>query len=355
MYVFGGYSGEGNTDDLYALHLSSEWFSMLDRYLVRMRNAAQRWFKFDNVGPSPHSRSAHTMASDGTRVFVLGGYSEGARSDEISLIHVFDTSMCVRFVNLSGQPSKLRIQNTSSTQNPSVTLSIPMRGPPNLRGSHPQVPRPRSNHDTRNPLHRRPTVLPICKMLPPLYRAALPPCRLLTSETPGPNGRSLELTGVNSRPRHVPEDDVSEGSTEYHAKFAAPHSSSEGEVARLELERQLSGSLATQTERDQRIAQLTDELALKSALLEQSEINAAEAAKRAGLELREHADRLLTQTSLVKQRDAELVDMQTRLDELLLSRDSNMKRNLQTCVPSSRRRSPNWRQSDYDSRTLRRV
>ncbi|KAN0108924.1 hypothetical protein V8E52_009792, partial [Russula decolorans] len=89
MYVFGGYSGEGNTDDLYALHLSSEWFSMLDRYLVRMRNAAQRWFKFDNVGPSPHSRSAHTMASDGTRVFVLGGYSEGARSDEISLIHVF--------------------------------------------------------------------------------------------------------------------------------------------------------------------------------------------------------------------------------------------------------------------------
>jgi hypothetical protein len=145
---------------------------------------------------------------------------------------------------------------------------------------------------------------------------------------PSPNGRSLELTGVNSRPRHVPEDDVSEGSTEYHAKFAAPHSSSEGEVARLELERQLSGSLATQTERDQRIAQLTDELALKSALLEQSEINAAEAAKRAGLELREHADRLLTQTSLVKQRDAELLDMQTRLDELLLSRDQQHEKEL---------------------------
>jgi hypothetical protein len=52
--------------------------------------------------------------------------------------------------------------------------------------------------------------------------------------------------------------------------------------------------------------------ALKSALLEQAEANAAEAAKRAGVELREHADRLLTQTSLVKQRDAELVDMQAR-------------------------------------------
>ncbi|KAN0118387.1 hypothetical protein V8E52_005117 [Russula decolorans] len=43
-------------------------------------------------------------------------------------------------------------QNTSSTQNPSVPLSILMGRPPNLRGSHPQ--------------------------------AALPPCRLLTSETP---------------------------------------------------------------------------------------------------------------------------------------------------------------------------
>ena len=33
------------------------------------------------------------MASDGTRVFVLGGYSKGAPADEASLIHVFDTSM----------------------------------------------------------------------------------------------------------------------------------------------------------------------------------------------------------------------------------------------------------------------
>jgi hypothetical protein len=35
------------------------------------------------------------MASDGTRVFVLGGYSGGARADEVSLIHVFDTSMYI--------------------------------------------------------------------------------------------------------------------------------------------------------------------------------------------------------------------------------------------------------------------
>ena len=73
----------------------------VDRYLVHMRTTAQRWFKLHNAGPSPHGRSAHTMASEGTRVFVLGGYSKGARADEISLIHVFDTSMYARFVNLS--------------------------------------------------------------------------------------------------------------------------------------------------------------------------------------------------------------------------------------------------------------
>jgi hypothetical protein len=100
--------------------------------------------------------------------------------------------------------------------------------------------------------------------------------------------------------------------------FAAPCSSSEGEVARLELERQLSVSLAVQAERGRRIAQLTDELALKSALLEQAEANVAEAAKRAGLDVHEHADRLLMQTSLVEPR------VQAKLDGLVVSRDQQV-------------------------------
>jgi chromosome segregation ATPase len=67
---------------------------------------------------------------------------------------------------------------------------------------------------------------------------------------------------------------------------------------------------------------LTEELALKSTLLEQAEANAVEAARRAGSELREYVDgQRLKWTSLVKQRDVELVDMQAKLDELLLSRD----------------------------------
>jgi hypothetical protein len=106
---------------------------VLNRYLVHMRDAAQRWFKFDNVGQSPHKRSSHAMASDGTRVFVLGGYSGRAWSDKISLIYVFDTSMYFRFVISFGQPPRLRTQRTSSTRIPSLTLSTLMRGPPNLR------------------------------------------------------------------------------------------------------------------------------------------------------------------------------------------------------------------------------
>jgi chromosome segregation ATPase len=93
--------------------------------------------------------------------------------------------------------------------------------------------------------------------------------------------------------------------------------------------RLLLATLSAQTERDQRLAQLNDELALKSALLEQAKADAAEATKRAGLELRKHADRLLAQTSRVEQKDAELVNVQTKLDaqldELLLFRDQHVR------------------------------
>jgi hypothetical protein len=90
----------------------------------------------------------------------------------------------------------------------------------------------------------------------------------------------------------------------------------------VELERQLSATLLAQARRDQRLEQLTDELAQKSAQLEQAGAKAADAAKRTGLE---HADRLLAQ---VEQKDTELVNMQAKLDaldELLLSRDQRLR------------------------------
>ncbi|KAF8489448.1 hypothetical protein F5888DRAFT_1929890 [Russula emetica] len=236
MYVFGGFSADkAYLDDLIALHLST-----------------LRWFKFHNVGPSPHGRSSHAMASDGTRVFVLGGYSEGARADEVSLIHVFDTK---------------------------------------------HIKYPEHELNAVNP-NKRTTQL------------------AWKSSTGSPTQEQPQHTTAS-----LSEYDVNEGSSKYHVKFAAPYSSSEGEVARLEnerfmeLKRQPLVSLAAQTERDKRIAQLTDELALKSSLLEQAEANAAETTKRAGLEL----DRPLMQTSMVNQNGHGLVDMQAKLEELPLS------------------------------------
>jgi len=91
---------------------------------------------------------------------------------------------------------------------------------------------------------------------------------------------------VNDKPRDIAkEKDDSEGSMGDHAKLVAPDVSPEKEISRLEherlveLERKLSAMLAAQTERDRRMAQLTDELAQNSVLLKQAEANAAEARK----------------------------------------------------------------------------
>jgi hypothetical protein len=161
--------------------------------------------------------------------------------------------------------------------------------------------------------------------------------QITRARNPSPSGLPSQHTGVG--PRRVLEGgDVGEGSAKYRAKFAVPDASSVGEFAHLErelvelegqlveLEGHLSAPLAVQKERDQRLAQLTEEFAWKSSLLEQAEANAAEAAKRAGLKPREHADRLPVQTSLVVQKkDAELVNTHAKFDELLLSRDQHVR------------------------------
>jgi hypothetical protein len=117
------------------------------------------------------------------------------------------------------------------------------------------------------------------------------------------NGLLSRPAGASGRPSRVPdEDDDGEGPTGHHGKLVALDAPSGKEIARLEdgrpieLGRQLSETLVAKPERDRRIAQLTDELELKSALLEQ----AAEEKKRARLEL---------------------CELQAKLDESLLSRD----------------------------------
>ena len=219
------------------------------------------------------------MASDGTRVFVLGGYSEGARAEEASLIHVFDTSMHLLLVIWSKQ-------QTENTEH---------------------INYQEHEHNSVNPFERS--------------------TQLAWRPSAGP------LTSIQEQPQYrtsfSSEDDDSEGSTEHHVRFATPHPFSEGEVAKMDhercmdLERQLLVSLTAQTERDKRIAQLTEELALKNSLLEEAEAKAAETAKRARLDPREDGEnRRPMQTGKVKQSDA--VDTQTKLEGLPLSRDQQI-------------------------------
>jgi hypothetical protein len=47
---------------------------------------------FQNMGPSPSGRSGHAMASAGTKVYVLGGFSS-SKEEDATTIHVLDTSL----------------------------------------------------------------------------------------------------------------------------------------------------------------------------------------------------------------------------------------------------------------------
>jgi len=121
-----------------------------------------------------------------------------------------------------------------------------------------------------------------------------------------------------------------------------PDAPSGKEIARLEdgrlieLERQLSETLVAKTKLGRRTAQLTDELALKSTLLEQ----AAEEKRRARLELRELQakldESLLSRDHALEQAEAnaaeekkraglELRELQAKLDELLLAQSALQK------------------------------
>ena len=141
----------------------------------------------------------------------------------------------------------------------------------------------------------------------------------------------------------------------YRAKVAALEAVAPEELVRVErdrlviLERQLSSMLAERAEKDRKIGELSDSLALTTTLLEQAEARAVDASKRADLledsheeklrehadlqerhmlleaALREHADRLLSQSSQLEQKEAELVNAQSQVEELSLSREQHVR------------------------------
>jgi hypothetical protein len=140
----------------------------------------------------------------------------------------------------------------------------------NSRGIHARVPRSRSDDSTRCPRHRSSDAyaahgasLVLKTYLEELGRLSLP--QNAHKRIYSPNGLPSQPTGVNGKPTCVSEED-DDGSAGYRAVFAVSDATSEGENARLEhghlveLERQPSTTLVMQTEWDQCLAQLTEEL-----------------------------------------------------------------------------------------------
>ncbi|KAF9244530.1 hypothetical protein BU15DRAFT_85909 [Melanogaster broomeanus] len=141
----------------------------------------------------------------------------------------------------------------------------------------------------------------------------------------------------------------------YRAKLTAYEANTPSEVARAEreriaeLERHLATLLSEQTTARRKVDELSDSLSLQTTLLEQAEARATDANKRAdALEeshdrnvrghselqtrhavveaaLRDHADRLLAQTSLFEQKDAEHVQAKSQLQKLTQLHDQHIR------------------------------
>ncbi|OJA16234.1 hypothetical protein AZE42_00038 [Rhizopogon vesiculosus] len=141
----------------------------------------------------------------------------------------------------------------------------------------------------------------------------------------------------------------------YRAKLTAHEASAPSDASRMErerisdLERHLATLLAEQTAYRKKVDELSDSLALQTTLLEQAEAQSSDASKRAdNLEekhdhvvrehtelrdryvdveaaLRDHADRLLGQTSMFEQKEAEMAQVKRQAEELTQLRDQHIR------------------------------
>ncbi|KAI6047790.1 hypothetical protein EDC04DRAFT_22546 [Pisolithus marmoratus] len=141
----------------------------------------------------------------------------------------------------------------------------------------------------------------------------------------------------------------------YRAKLTAWEANAPVDVARVErervaeLERHLATLLSEQTTLRRKVVEVTDSLALQTTLLEQAEARAVDANKRADtleesherharshtelqdrqalLEaaLREHADRLASQTSLLEQKEVECTQAKKHVQELMQFQDQHVR------------------------------
>jgi len=141
----------------------------------------------------------------------------------------------------------------------------------------------------------------------------------------------------------------------YRAKIAAVEANNDSEVQRVErariseLENHMSALMSERWAQDRKMNELTDSLALQTMLYEQADTRAIDAAKRAEkmdethartaqsyndlldehealqVKYRESQDRLVSQSSLLEQREADEVGLRGQIDELTQSREQHIR------------------------------
>ena len=239
--------------------------------------------------------------------YLEGHYHQTQRQMNPSLFTSL-IQVCTSFCHLIRTDSSLRIQNTeritfpdpdfnavNSSEN-ATQLARESSAGPSIQGQAQQPSFSLSDSD----VHPGRSNSPLKEAAPGELDHPDAP-QIARERDHGSNNLPSLLLGMNDKPRHILEEGGdNECSSDHHGKLVAPDVSSEKEVTRMDYERiadlewQLSETLTAQTGRDRYIAQLTDQLTQKSALLELSEANAAEAKKHAKQELRELQAKLHT-------------------------------------------------------------
>ncbi|WWC70663.1 uncharacterized protein I206_104614 [Kwoniella pini CBS 10737] len=160
IYVFGGRDVKGkDLGDLAAFKLSN-----------------QRWYMFQNMGPSPTPRSGHAMVAAAGKIFIVGGEANQALTevrDDPSMIHILDTS------KIKYPPDTQPPRNPSSLQNHSTNSSTSQQPQKDQEASQGQRVSPRDEtppkqqrvNDTPQSVKRG---LPTSGSIDSLARAASP-------------------------------------------------------------------------------------------------------------------------------------------------------------------------------------
>ncbi|KAL1697536.1 hypothetical protein GGG16DRAFT_107453 [Schizophyllum commune] len=141
----------------------------------------------------------------------------------------------------------------------------------------------------------------------------------------------------------------------YRAKLSALENGRESEAQNMErerlkdLEKSMSALMTERWNQERKIKELTEALSLQTTLCEQAEARAADASRRAEtiqeshdrnvqrqhelqernetleVQLRDHSQRLLSNTSTLEQQEAEAAALQAQVEELTQSRDQHLK------------------------------